>query len=394
MGQRCSTVASLTIDLPLDRPRPDVPRFAGAKKTVLLPKPLLDRLNALATAHDTTLYMVLLAAFHTLMHRIAVQDDVLVQTSTAGRPRAELENIVGYFASTLPVRVRFDRETTFADALRAVREATLAGTENADVPFAELASELTTRGVNAAGTGSQVMFVMQNNEGAALKLGEATLEARGVDAGIAKMDLSLSMGEQKNGLRLALEYRTDLFEAQTADRIISELTLLDGVASNHNRFVSEYEIITAEDRRQLIERSLVRAMPLLNGRETLPASVAYFAETSPELPALEDEGSGRVVTFGELSERASRIAATLRDCGIGRGDIVALHGNATIEIFSAMFGVLAAGAAYTPLDPEAPASRLEYLLTDSRARSSSSSMLRRSVNCARSLQMALRQTSR
>ncbi|MEO5814771.1 MAG: amino acid adenylation domain-containing protein [Gemmatimonadaceae bacterium] len=361
--------ASLTIDLPLDRPRPDVPRFAGAKKTVLLPLALLDKLNTLASSNDTTLYMVLLAAFHTLLHRIAVQDDVMVQTTTAGRPRAELETIVGYFASTLPVRVRFHRDTTFADALRAVREATLAGTENADVPFAELASELTTRGVVTAGTGSQVMFVMQNNEGAALKLGDATLEARGVDAGIAKMDLSLSMGEQRNGLRMALEYRTDLFDAQTAERIISELTLLlEGVAANPNRRASDYEIISANDRRQLVEQSLGRPMPLLNGRETLPASIAHFCETSPQLPAFEEEGSGRVVTYGEIAERASRIAATLRDCGITRGDIVAVHGNATIETFSVILGVLAAGAAYTPLDPEAPVSRLEYLITDSRAK--------------------------
>ncbi|MDB4889713.1 MAG: pcbAB, partial [Gemmatimonadetes bacterium] len=361
--------ASLTVDLPLDRPRPDTPRFAGAKKTVLLSKALLDRLNELAATHDTTLYMVLLAAFHTLLHRIAVQDDVMVQTTTAGRPRAELEDIVGYFASTLPVRVRFDRETTFADALRAVREATLTGTENADVPFAELASELTTRGVVTAGTGSQVMFVMQNNEGAALKLGDATLEARGVDAGIAKMDLSLSMGEQRNGLRMALEYRTDLFDVQTAERIISELTLLlEGVAANPNRRASEYEIITADERRQLIERSSIRAWPLLNGKETLPASIAAIAVAQPTMPAFEEEGSGRTVTFGEVAERSARIAAALSERGIGRGDIVALHGHGTIEIFTALFGVLAAGAAYLPLDPEAPASRLEYLITDSRAK--------------------------
>ena len=235
--------ASLTIAVPTDRPRPAVPRFAGAKKTVVLPVALKDRLHALAASHDATLYMVLLAAFQTFLYRVAGQADILVQTTTAGRPRAELEQIVGYFASTLATRARFESDPTFAQVLRAARESALTAAENADVPFAELSSMLKSRGALSQGDGIQVMFLMQNNESAVLRLGQATLEARGVDAGIAKMDLMLSTGEQKDGLRLALEYSTDLFDQSTAERFVAQITaLLDGVASDPERRVSEYRI--------------------------------------------------------------------------------------------------------------------------------------------------------
>ena len=360
--------ASLTVDLPLDRTRPAVPRFVGAKKTVLLPLALLERLNALAAANDTTLYMVLLAAFQTLLHRLSGQDDVMVQTTTAGRPRAELENIVGYFASTLAVRTQFGMETTFAGVLRSVREATLVGAENADVPFATLAADLTARGVVTPGAGSQVMFVMQNNESSVLRFGDATLEPRAVDARIAKMDLSLSAGAQSNGLRLALEYRTDLFEAPSADRIITQLgMLLHAVAGDASKRVWEYDIVTAEERRMLLARGTGPQVHPLGGQSTLMAVIAQRAISAPDSVALEEEGSGRTVTFGELVANASRIAAVLHARGVGHGDVVALHGEGTIATITAMFGVLAAGAAYLPLDPDAPAPRLAGMIADARA---------------------------
>ncbi len=241
--------ASLTIDVPTDRPRPDVPRFAGAKKTVVLPVGLKHRLRALASAHDATLYMVLLAAFQTFLHRVAGQADIVVQTTTAGRPRAELDQIVGYFASTLAVRARFEDDPTFVSVLAAARESSLTAAENADVPFAELSSMLKASGTLAQGDGIQVMFLMQNNESAALRLGPSTLEARGVDAGVAKMDLMLSTGEQSDGLRLALEYSTDLFGMITAERFVAQITaLLDGVATDPSRRVSEYQLDSVDVR--------------------------------------------------------------------------------------------------------------------------------------------------
>ncbi|MEO7455282.1 MAG: amino acid adenylation domain-containing protein, partial [Gemmatimonadaceae bacterium] len=364
--------ASLTVDLPVDRPRPATPKFAGAKKTVLFPVALRDKLRVLAAEHDSTVYMVLLAAFQVLLHRISVQDDVLVQTTTAGRPRAELENIVGYFASTLPVRTRFDIATTFADVLASVREATLAASEIADVPYAALGMELTSRGVVVEGNGSQVMFVMQNNEGAALRLGNATMEARGVDAGIAKMDLSVSMGEQQNGLRIALEYRTDLFDAATAERMVSQMRLLlEGVADDATRRVDDYDIITPEERRVILERSRGHDVgPILPGleRNTVLAALAHHARTAPGHIALEEEGSGRTLTYAELAASALRIGAALRARGTQRGDVIAIIGGSTIEMHQAIWGVLAAGAAYLPLDPDAPAQRQSYLITDSRAK--------------------------
>jgi thioesterase domain-containing protein len=220
-----------------------VPKFDGAKKTVVLPPALRDRLLVVAAAHDSTLYMVLLATFQTFLHRLSAQNDVLVQTTTAGRPRAELESIVGYFASTLAIRTRFEDDPAFTSVLQSVRESALSAAENADVPFAELSNVLKARGAVQQGSGLQVMFLMQNNESALLRLGDATLEPRGVDARVAKMDLMLSTGEQREGLRLALEYRTDLFDASTADRFVAQITaLLEGVAADPTRPVSEYPL--------------------------------------------------------------------------------------------------------------------------------------------------------
>ena len=356
--------ASLAIDLPTDRPRTTAPRFVGARHTVVLPAGLLAALREIARAHDATLYMVLLAAFQTLLHRYSGQARIVVGTVVAGRPRADLERIVGYFVNTLALDASFDDDPTFADLLARVRDGQLAATENADVPFEQLARTLQQGG--GAAPGCQVMFALQNNAPVALRLGDATLESFGEDGGTAKFDLYLSMGEQSNGLRAALQYRTDLFDAATIERMLGHLgVLLDGIARDPRRAVSRLPLLDEAERALVVERW--NATDTDYPRDALVHEL-FAAEAARRPHAVAVRGGADSLTYAELDAASDTLAARLIALGVRDGDRVGLCLDRSLGAIVATLAVLKAGAAYVPLEPGYPAERLGFMVADTAVR--------------------------
>ncbi|MEP6619266.1 MAG: amino acid adenylation domain-containing protein [bacterium] len=352
--------SSLTVDLPTDRPRGARATFSGGRRTVVFPQELLNGLRAVARANDSTIFMVLLAAYQSLLHRYSGQDDVVVGTVIAGRPRRELEGLVGYFVNTLALNATFTDDPTFLELLARVREGHLAASEHADVPFEEVVQTMH----RAAGSAPvcQAMFVLQNNAGSPLHLGDATLKGTSVDTGSAKFDLYLSMGEQSNGLRATVQYRSDLFDGATIERMLDHLrTLLEGISAVPSARVSELPLLSTTERSLLLQRwsGVVTEYPrnaLIH--EIFERGVAAHGE---RVAIVSDSGS---LTYAELDARANAIAAQLTACGVTAGSLVALCAERSFAMVAGILGILKAGGAYVPLDPAYPASRLAYMLGD------------------------------
>ncbi|MDB4892680.1 MAG: amino acid adenylation domain protein, partial [Gemmatimonadetes bacterium] len=210
LGYWRTTLASAParLELPTDRPRPLAPAFAGARRTTLLPRHVADAVHQTAREHATTPFVVLLAAFEVLLHRYSRQDDIVVGTVVTGRGQPELEGLIGYFSNTLPVRVTFENAPTFSDIIARVRDATLGANEHADLPYERIAF------------GIDVMFAMID-EGAALgELGDAVVVPIALDRGVAKFDLTIGPAFTDDGLRVGMEYRTDLFDDATIVRML------------------------------------------------------------------------------------------------------------------------------------------------------------------------------
>jgi amino acid adenylation domain-containing protein len=361
--------APAVLDLPIDRPRPLIATSNGARRWLTLAPALTAAVAALARRQGATPFMLLLAAWAALLHRISRQADLNVGTPIAGRNRSETENLVGFFVNTLVMRVELIREgagdPAFPDILAQVRQTALAAYDHQDLPFEKLVDELRPERDMSHQPLFQVMFALQNAPLGALELPGLTLEPTELGATVAKFDLTLNLMELEGALTGSLEYNTDLFDPATAARLIGHLgVLLEGIVEQPARRLAELPLLTPEEAHQLLVE-WAEEEPEPRGR-VLHELVERQSDLRPEAPAVE-HGDVRW-SYGELESRANRLAWRLRELGVAPEERVILCVERSAEMLVAMLGVLKAGGAYIPLDPAYPRERLARMIEDSGAR--------------------------
>jgi len=353
------------LELPTDRPRPPVRAQRGAvAEGLVAPPAVTEALTALARRQGATLFMALLAAFQVLLSRYAGQDDVAVASPTAGRERPELEGLVGFFVNTLVLRGDLSGDPTVAELLERAREVVLAAHQYQDLPFDVLVEELAPeRRLDAT---PLVQVALSFAEAPLASRRAAGLEAipRAVRNGTAKFDLTLFLTRTEAGLEAELEYDRDLFAAGTAERLLEHFAvLLEGVVADPQRRLSRLPLLSAAERRLLLETWNATAEPLPQDR--VHDLVAARAAAAPDAAALVAEGA--VVSYGELVRGARELARALRARGVGPETAVAVVMERSPEMIEAQLAVLMAGGAYVALDPASPAERVAFQLADSGA---------------------------
>jgi amino acid adenylation domain-containing protein len=353
--------APALLELPADHARPAVQTHRGADERIDLPSPLVDRLRALGRGEGATLYMVLLAAFQSLLSRHAATDDVVVGSPVAGRTRRELEDVVGFFVNTLVLRTDLSGDPTFREVLRRVRETTLGAWEHQAVPFEKLVEELKVERSLDHAPLFQVMF--QLVDAGALRGGLDGVRVEPVEqaSDTTKFDLGLAFVEEADGVRGVLEYNADLFEPPTIRRMLAQLErILAQVAGDGDPRVSELELLGDEDRRRVLEECNATecAWPLVPAH----AAFAEQARRAPDAAALLHADGA--LTYAELDARAEAVARRLRALGVGPEVPVGICTGRAPELLAAVLGAWKAGGAVVPLDPEYPAERLAWIAAD------------------------------
>ncbi|HYR11663.1 MAG TPA: amino acid adenylation domain-containing protein, partial [Longimicrobium sp.] len=358
--------APAVLELPTDRPRPAVQSHRGESHAFEVRPALAARLRALARETDSTLFMVLLAAFDLLIHRLSGREDVVVGSPIAGRMRGEVEGLIGFFVNTMALRTDLSGDPTFRDLVARVRETTLEAYAHQDLPFERVVEAIRPDRTLSHNPLFQVAFALQNVPMEPVRLPGLTLRLEEVDSGTSKFDLFLEMEEQGERLRGRVEYATDLWEPATADRMIRLfLHLLDGVAADPDRPASRTELVDAGERRTLVER-WSGAARVVRHEATVHGTFAAVAESDPARLALSWDGG--TMTYGELHERSSRLANHLRALGVAADEPVALVMDRSPELVVAVLAVLKAGGAYVPINPQYPRTRVELMLADCGAR--------------------------
>ncbi len=360
------------LELPIARPRPPVQTFRGANVEFDISPDLARRLSALAKAEDATPFMVLLAAFQTLLHRYTGQGDIPVGTPIANRNRAETEGLIGFFVNTLVLRADFADDPSFRALIRQVRETAMEAYAHQDLPFETLVEALAPERDLSHTPLFQIMFNLQIATDATHDLAGLTLTPSPVDSGTAKFDITLFMEERGGGLHGLVNFNTDLFDADAIVRMMAHFrVLLDDLATDPDRPVSELALVPAEERRLLLEQwpGTHRDMGAeVHGiHERIQTQVSY----TPDAVAVVGEGSdGETVrlTYRELNRRANQVAHRLRALDVAPGVSVGLGCVRTPDMIVGLLGILKAGGVYLPLDPALPTERLRYMLEDARAR--------------------------
>ena len=353
------------LELPLDHSRPPVQSFRGAKQTIQIQLPVSEALKELGRSEDATPFMVLLAAFVVLLSRYSGQHDITVGTPVAGRRRTELESLIGLFINTLVLRLDTTACGSFRSLIRQAREVCLGAYAHQDVPFEKLVDELQPERTLSHTPLFQVVLVMQNVPQGALTPEGLRLETMATNAGAAKFDLTLIITEYRQGLGCTLEYNTDLFEANTIVRMLSQFrTLLTAAALNPDTPLAMLPLLNAAERRSLLAE--------LNGpsvdcqrTETLHQLFEDQVARTPNAVAVTFEHER--LTYAELNIRANRLAHYLQKQGVGAEVPVALCLERSIDIVVAILGVLKAGGVYVPLDPMYPKERLAFMVHDTQA---------------------------
>jgi amino acid adenylation domain-containing protein len=353
------------LELPADRPRPAVQSRRGGRRWLTLPRELSSRLAAESRRLEVTPFMALLATFGALLQRYSGEEDLVVGTPIANRSRHELEELIGFFANTLALRVNAGGDPAFADLAHRVREAALGAYAHQDLPFERLVDELQPERNLGHAPIFQVMFTLQNAPPSALELGDLTFSSLEVEEGRAQFDLSLALMEIAGELVAKLEYSSDLYDAATAERMLGHFeALVSGALAAPRSRLSALTLLSEAERRELLVTwNDTRAD--FPAELTVPELFEAAARRSPGAVAVSR--GGETLLYRELEERASRLARRLVRLGVGPEVRVGLCLQRTPEMLVALLAVLKAGGAYVPLDPTHPRERLGWILEDAKA---------------------------
>ncbi|MFP2910880.1 amino acid adenylation domain-containing protein, partial [Pyxidicoccus sp. 3LFB2] len=356
--------APAALELPTDKPRPAVRRFEGEHLDFRWPRALWDSVTVLAHREGATPFMVLLAAFQTVLSRYSGQDDVSVGSPIANRTRSETEGLIGFFVNTLVLRARLGGNPTFRQLLAQVREATLGAYAHQDIPFERLVEELKPERDLSRSPLFQVMFMLQNAPTPELRLSGLTLAPLDTEVRTSKFDLSLGMTEVPQGLSVTVAYNRDLFERDTPSRMVGHLrVLLEAALRAPDTRLADLPLLgAAEQRRLLVEWNDTYATfaPV-----TVQALFEAQVARTPDAEAVVAEDSR--LTYRELNRRANQVAHHLRQQGVGPDVRVGLYLDRSASALVGLWGILKAGGAYVPLDPAFPVERLRAILTDAGA---------------------------
>jgi amino acid adenylation domain-containing protein len=359
--------APAVLELAGDIPRPALQSWRGHSVRLELDAALVEQMKEFSRRRGGTLFMVALSAWQTVLARYSGENDIVVGAPIAGRTRAELEGLIGFFVNTLALRTRVEPEQSFSELFAQVKETTLGAYSHQEVPFEKLVEELQPERSLAYTPVFQVMLVLQNTPEEAVRLAGLTTEAIELEGATAKFDLSLFLQEGQSGVLAAeLVYNCELFDGPAMERLLGHYRrLLQSALQRPEARLEELEILSPAERQQLVQgwnrTEWSGAEP-----ELLHQWFERQAERTPEARAVS--GGDGELSYRGLTERSNQVAAWLRERGVGPETSVGLLVERGCGAIAAMLGVLKAGAAYVPLEASWPEQRLEFFLRDSGAR--------------------------
>ncbi|MFI7545005.1 amino acid adenylation domain-containing protein, partial [Actinoplanes sp. NPDC049599] len=351
------------ITLPADRPRPAEASHRGGLVEFRLDADLVDALEGVASQRGATVSMVVQAALAVLLSGLGAGEDVAIGGPIAGRTDEALAGLVGFFVNTWVLRVDLSGGPSFGDVVGRVRGDALAAYDRQDVPFERLVEVLNPDRSTAYHPLFQVMCAWQI-PWPVLDLPGLRVAFRPVFTGTAKFDLFFNMiSRHDGGADGRLEYATDLYEHETAEAIAERFVrVLRRVAGDPDLHVASIDLLSPDEHRRMRQAPTLTAVP--SDGLTVDRLVARQAAATPD--ALAVIGGDTRLTYRELDQRASRLAASLRAHGAHPETLVAVALPRSADLAVALLGVLASGAGFLPIDPAHPAERINAVLADAR----------------------------
>ncbi len=347
------------VDLPADRPRPEVAGTAGATVPFAIPPCTAHAVRTSAERTGASVFMVLHACLTALLRRMGAGEDITIGTTVAGRGDRALDQVVGSFANSLALRVDTSGVRTFGELLAEVRRVDLAAFDHSDVPFEQVVAELDPPRSPACQPLFQV--VLAYRAGSAEPFGLTGLKSTVdvPDIGTAGFDLTFGVVDTGSAMTGSVEYRADLFDRATA-RTLGErfVRLLRAAATSPSVGIEDVDLLSARDREDVLNRWNATDHPV--PATTLPHLLHRQVGRTPDAVAVV---AGEELTYAGFDARVEALAQVLVSVGAGRDRIVAVALPRSLDLVVALHAVQRAGAAYLPLDVDHP-ERIAGVLAD------------------------------
>jgi amino acid adenylation domain-containing protein len=357
--------APAVLELPTDRPRPAVQSHRGDMRTHVISAEMVEKLTTLSHNNSATLFMTLLAAFQVMLFRYSGQEDLVVASPVASRNYAEIEPLIGFFVNTLALRTDLSGNPTFRELLVRVKQVALDGYAHQELPFEKLVEELQPERSLSFNPIVQVLFALQNMPRQYFEAPGLTVERSSIHQSTSILDMSWFAYPTAEGLLLRVEYETDLFDGSTIDRMVGHYrTLLEEIAAHPDARIADLPLLHEVEKHKLLIEFNRTAVDFPKN-DLLHEFIARQAEISADAIALV-AGDERL-TYRELNEKANQLAHYLMQYGGGPEVLIGIFSERSIDMVVGILGILKAGSAYVPLDPNYPRERIRYILEDAKA---------------------------
>ena len=374
------------LDLPTDYPRPLIQDFAGSSLPFEINGEKTNALKSLANEQGVTLFMLLVSLYTVCLSRLSGQEDIVVGTPIAGRRHVDLEPLMGMFANTLALRNFPLGSMSFTRFLAEIKESTTKAFENQDYLYEDLVDKVAANRDIGRNPLFDTMFALQHFEALKIEVPGLKVQSLDYETRISKFDLTLTAVETGENLLFIFEYCTKLFKQETIRRFIRYFTkTISTVIDSHDIRISEIEIIDEEEKNRILYEFNDTAANYPK-EKTIHRLFEEQVEKTPDHTVLvgkeegwkgrriegkEEEGTRELaplyITYRELNHKVSHLAHLLIKKGIKPDTIVGIMVERSIDMVIIIFGILKAGSAYLPIDPEYPEERIDFMLKDSGA---------------------------
>ena len=355
-----------SLNLPMDFTRPSIRSSKGAVVEEEASELLQQKLKKISSKYGVSLHMIFLSVLMIFLGKYSRQSDIIIGIPVNGRKNSELESMIGMFANTLPILSQPKGDKVFSDYLREIKELLLKSYENQDCSFEEIVDYLEIKREMNRNPLFDVMLSGEESTNALKTFEGTTIRHVGTVNSTSKFDLMITVLNEDDKIMLGMEYSTDLWKEESIKRmLIHFIAILDEVTSYPNKKISEVEMVTNEEKKQILT-VLNNTSKKFDNRATVIDLFRQNVQNMPDKIAVVYENEK--ITYSELSEMANATALQLKNLGVRPGDYITLYIKRSIEMIVAIYGTMIAGGVYVPIDSMYPEERIQYIIKDSNSK--------------------------
>jgi amino acid adenylation domain-containing protein len=350
------------LNLPTDHPRPAISTFQGARQQFAFPKRLYQELQQLSQQEEATLFMTMLASFQVLLARYSQQKDIVIGTPAANRVHPDSHQIISCCINMIAIRTDLSGTPGFREVLHRLRSVVLSALDYQELPFEQVVETLQVQRTPGMHPLFQVQLVLQQHQYYPEEMGGLQVSAQEIGTNSAKLDLTIELREDTEGLRGHIDYNTDLFERDTIERLVNHWqVLLEGITEHPDTPIYLLPILTAQERHQIVIEWNQTQRDYPRDRCIHQLFEEQAAQTPEAVAVIYGDEQ---LTYLELNQRANQLAHYLHQQGIEPDALIGICLERSLDLIVGLLGILKAGGGYVPLDPSYPRERLDFMVAD------------------------------